>query len=86
MTTQVAGSGRGDDRHNTRHAPEIVVPTNRINVAFPFSRIETHEPSKELRELAEVVAKLASLTADLTPTQERRELLQRAQTLAQKLR
>lgn len=43
----------------SRQAP-VVVPTNRVNVALPFSRIAVEEPSKELRELAAIVAELVT--------------------------
>ena len=67
-------------------SPGVVAPTNRINVALPFSRIQTHEPSKELGDLAEVVAELAELIHELTPGDRSTELHQRAQRLAAQLR
>ena len=47
-----------------RAAPEIVAPTNRINVALPFSQIKLQEPTSDLVELASIVAELARATGD----------------------
>lgn len=79
-------SDRGDEASKSRRAPEVVAPTNRINIALPFSKIQTHEPSKELGELATIVAGLASLVEGLTPGTQSRTLYQQAQRLAQQLR
>jgi hypothetical protein len=65
-----------------RKAPETVATTNRINLALPFSRIETHEPSKELAELASIVATLAEIVNRLEPGDASDALRERARTLA----
>jgi hypothetical protein len=64
----------------------MVAPTNRINVAFPFSRIQTHEPSRELGELAAVVAELAAIVQRLSPGTDSEALREHAQALAAQLR
>jgi hypothetical protein len=69
-----------------RRAPKVVAPTNRVNVALPFSKIETHEPSRELAELAAVVADLCALVERSMPDADIGELHRRAQTLANRLR
>ena len=38
-----------------------MVPTNKVTVALPFSKITVEEPNKELAELAVIVAELAAL-------------------------
>jgi hypothetical protein len=63
-----------------------VAPTNRINVALPFSKIQTHEPSKELAELATVVAQLAAVVEKLAPGAGAKELRERALTVVAQLR
>ena len=77
---------RGHEPSSTRRAPEVVAPTNKINVALPFSKILTHEPSGELGELATIVAGLASLVERLTPGTQSRKLHEHAQKLAEQLR
>ena len=47
-----------------RAAPEVVAPTNRINVALPFSQIKLQEASPDLVELASIVAELARAAGD----------------------
>jgi hypothetical protein len=53
-----------DATRAARTAPEVVAPTNRVNVAFPFSTITLQEPSKELAELAALVADLPGSSKD----------------------
>ena len=48
--------------------------------------IQTHEPSKELGELAEIVAGIAAIVQRLAPGTDSETLHQRAQTLAAQLR
>jgi len=64
-----------------RSGPEVVAPTNRVNVAFPFSKIVI-EDSKEFAELAAVVAELAVLIEEVVPGEAIKELRKRAQVLA----
>ena len=59
-----------------------MAPTNRINVALPFSKIQTDEPSKELGELAAIVAELASVVERLAPGEPAKEVQEHARRLA----
>jgi len=76
----------GEQSPKSRTAPEMVAPTNRINVAFSFSRIQTHEPSRELGELAAVVAELAAIVQRLSPGTVSEALREHDQALAAQLR
>ncbi len=69
-----------------RAAPRVVAPTNRINVALPFSKIQVAEPSKDLGELAAMVAELAAVVERVAPGEESRRLHEHAQTLAARVR
>jgi hypothetical protein len=69
-----------------RVAPGVVAPTNRINVALPFSKIQVDEPSKDLGELAALVAELAAVVERVAPGEESRRLQDRADRLAAHLR
>jgi hypothetical protein len=62
-----------------RTAPEIVAPTNRINVALPFSQIKLQEPLPDLVELASIVSELARVTGD-------EDIRRRAEALLMRLR
>jgi hypothetical protein len=68
------------------HRPALVVPTNRVTVALPFSKITVQEPNKELAELAMIVAELAILVEAAAPQPEATQLCLRAQALAARLR
>jgi len=47
-----------------RSAPEVVAPTNRVNIALPFGNIHVEEASKDLAELAAITAELISTSKD----------------------
>jgi hypothetical protein len=64
-----------------RSSPEIVAPTNRINVALPFAHLQVEEPSQDLAELAHILAELAAVVADLAPTSTAKDLRARAEAL-----
>ena len=64
----------------------FVAPSNRINVALPFSKIQTQEPSHELAELAAIVAELTRAVKRLAPNAEADAINDRAQALAYRLR
>ena len=74
-----SGGPRMTPDRTGRAAPEIVAPTNRINVALPFSQIKVQEPTPELVELASIVAELARATGDET-------IRKRAEALIARLR
>ena len=69
-----------------RAVPEVVAPTNRVNVALPLSKITVQEPSEELAELAAVVAALADSLAELAPGERTTKLRKSARALAARLR
>ena len=52
--------------------PPVVIPTNKVTVALPFSKITIEEPDRELAELAAIVAELAALVEAAAPSQRRR--------------
>jgi len=68
-----------------RQAP-VVVPTNKVNVALPFSKITVEEPSRELAELAILVAELAAIIETTTADPDAAQLRMRAQALAARIR
>lgn len=76
----------GNHRPRSRGGPEMIAPTSRVNVAFPFSRIFANEPSKDLADLAQVVAELVVLTEELAPSEAAAQLRDRAERLALRLR
>jgi hypothetical protein len=67
-------------------APELHAPSNRVNIAFPFSQIKVEEPSKELAELAALVLDLVGTMAEWVPEDRLEELRARAQVLHETLR
>lgn len=70
----------------THHAPEVVAPTTRVNVALPFSKIAIEEPGQELIELAAIVAGLAAAIEQAVPEASLLELRERADALMARLR
>ena len=69
-----------------RPAPGVVVPTTRVNLALPFSKITVEEPGKDLAELASMVAALAAVMERATDDPFLPELHKRAEALAARLR
>ena len=69
-----------------RKGPEVVAPSSRVNVAFPFSQITLQEPSQELADLAAVVFDLVVAIAEWVPEDQLEELRARAQALRERLR
>ena len=61
--------------------PAVHAPSNRVNIAFPFSEIKLEEPSKELAELASLVFDLIGTMAEWVPEDRLEELRARALTL-----
>jgi hypothetical protein len=75
-------------RHS-RQAPGVVVPTTRVNLALPFSKITVEEPGRELAELAAIVAGLVAAMERTVPEpdgSELPELRKRADALTARLR
>jgi hypothetical protein len=79
-----------EDKRNARQAPGVVVPTTRVNLALPFSKITVEEPGRELAELAAIVAALAATMeqagAQGAPESDLPELRKRADALVARLR
>ena len=66
-------------------APEVVAPTNKVNVALPFGNIHIEESSKDLAELSRIVADLASVIEGLAPGPKIKKLREQSQLLASRL-
>ena len=66
--------------------PAVHAPSNRVNIAFPFSEIKLEEPSKELAELAALVFDLIGTMAEWVPEDRLEELRTRALALRDALR
>jgi hypothetical protein len=80
-------SGQGPALKSRSHkAPEVVAPTNKVNVALPFSKITVEEPGKDLVELSAVVAELAAALESVVAEPAVTQLRQRAQALAARMR
>ena len=62
-------------------APEVVAPTNWVNVALPFSHLCVEESSKATAELAALVADIAAIVEEAVPGPKAKRLRERAQAL-----
>ena len=67
-------------------APEVVAPSSRVNIAFPFSQIKVEEPSRELAELASLLFDLVGTMAEWVPEDQLEEMSARARALRDRLR
>lgn len=72
-------------RRGGRAVPEVVAPTNRVNVALPFSTLRVEETSPELAELASIVAELSALLDKAGSTPDLHRVRDRARALAARL-
>jgi hypothetical protein len=66
--------------------PAVHAPSNRVNIAFPFSEIKLEEPSKELAELAALVFDLIGTMAEWVPEDRLEDLQARGLALRDALR
>jgi hypothetical protein len=66
--------------------PAVHAPSNRVNIAFPFSEIKLEEPSKELAELAALVFDLIGTMAEWVPEDQLEDLRARGLALRDALR
>ena len=66
--------------------PVVHAPSNRVNIAFPFSEIKLEEPSKELAELAALLFDLIGTMAEWVPEDRLEELRARGLALRDALR
>ena len=69
----------------THTAPEVVAPTNRVNVAFPFGSVRIEESSEDLAELSGIVADLAAAVEEVAPGPKAKKLREHARVLAARL-
>ena len=67
-------------------SPAVHAPSNRVNIAFPFSEIKLEEPSKELAELAALVLDLIGTMAEWVPEDRLEDLRARGLALREALR
>jgi len=79
-------SERADGDATLHKGPEVVAPSSRVNVAFPFSQIKVTEPSKELAELAGLVYDLVVAMDPWLPEDRQEELRARALAVRERLR
>ncbi len=81
----MVGEAVEHDTKERSHAPELVAPSTRVNVALPFSKIQVQEPSQDLAELAAMVEALARFVHHTTPGHESDALVKRARAIAARL-
>ena len=61
--SKTAEEGTDGDPTSTR----VVAPTTRVSVAFPFSHLHIEESSKQVTDLATIVARFISLVEESAP-------------------
>jgi hypothetical protein len=76
----------GHGAKESRKGPEVVAPSSRVNVAFPFSQIKLQEPSQELADLAGLMVDLVAAMSQWVPEDQLEELRARARALHERLR
>ena len=69
-----------------RHAPAVVTPLTKVNLALPFSKITVEEPDGDTAELASMVAALAAVMERTVDDPFLPGLRKRAEALAARLR
>ena len=74
------------EQGTVRPGTQVSAPSNRVNVAFPFSQIKVEEPSRELADLAALLVDLLSELSEWVPEERLGELRERAERVAQRLR
>jgi len=85
MSEMTAQENAGTARR-TLPASAVVTPLTKVNLALPFSKITVGEPTKELAELASVVAALAAVLERTADDPFLPALRKRAEALAGRLR
>jgi hypothetical protein len=70
----------------TRTAPDVVAPTNKVNVALPSSHLHVEESSKDLAELSAIRADLAAVVEEIAPGPKVKRLRERAQVSTTRFR
>ena len=66
--------------------PGVNAPSQRINVALPFSQIKLQEASAELRELTDLLVDVVEALSDSLPEHRLAPLRDKAQALRARLR
>ncbi len=61
---------------------KVIAPTNRITVAFPFSKISLPGAGDDVADLAELVRDMADLLAKASPSVKAESIRKRAHALA----
>ncbi len=72
--------------HRAGAAPPAVMPSTRVNFAFPFAKITVEEPGRDVAELASIVAELAAVLERTGTGPAAARLRERAEALAGRLR
>ena len=78
------GRPKPEPQQRPAAAPETVNGSTRVNVAFPFSKINVQDPSNELRDLAALVTDLIT-ALEATTGEQLKELHQRSRDLVARL-
>ena len=60
--SKITEQGTDDDPRS-----RVVAPTTRVSVAFPFSHLHIEESSRQVTDLATIVAKLISFVEESAP-------------------
>jgi hypothetical protein len=71
---------------DTARTRSVHAPSQRINVALPFSQIKLQEASAELRELADLVVDVVEVLSDSVPEHRLAPLRDKAEALRARLR
>ena len=71
--------------HRAGSAPPTVMPSTRVNFAFPFSKITVEEPGRDLAELVSIVTELAAAVERTGTDPAVTHLRERAEALAARL-
>ena len=72
--SRATSSKAADDESPTAGREFVNAPSNRTNIALPFSKIEVQEPSAELSELAGLLCELIETFERTVPKARRKEL------------
>ena len=74
------------DAADAAKARLVHAPSQRINVALPFSQIKLQEASAELRELADLLVEVVEALSDSVPEHRLAPLRDKAEVLRARLR
>lgn len=77
--------GHDRDGGESGRAPARVRTATQVNVAFPFSKFVTREPSDELIEMAGLLGEIADLLGELAPGPESERIRKRAGAIIRSL-